>query len=185
MQFQGQYSLLLQYEILEKLVTYSTNVNSRLGQTSNIKLLLQAKASMMNVSKKKRITHSGMWENWAQNYDFLKVKNRAGIPNAFRIPMVAFSSVFQWCFVLNKIAAILSETIGNLNKMVAYFFLDIQWFVFAMVGTIAISIAITDHWKSKLQNVRYSNVFGIPMFSYLAPTTVLKCQLCAKKIVIW
>ena len=47
-----------------------------------------------------------------------------------------------------------------------------------MVGNIAIAIAMTDipkpnHWKSKLQNVRYSNVFGVPMFGILAFTVFI------------
>ena len=47
----------------------------------------------------------------------------AGIPYAFGIPMAAFWSVFQWraafqwCSVLNKMAAILPETIGSPYKM--------------------------------------------------------------------
>ena len=44
-------------------------------------------------------------------------------------------SVFQCHSVSDKMAAILSKTIGNPNKP-----------------------AITDHFKSELQNVRYSNV---------------------------
>ena len=27
-----------------------------------------------------------------------------------------------------------------------------------------------DYWKTELQNIRYSNVFGIPMFGIQAPT---------------
>ena len=34
---------------------------------------------------------------------------------------------------------------------------------FYLVGTIAMAIAVKDHWKSELQNVWYSNVFGIPI----------------------
>ena len=85
----------------------------------------------------------------------------AGIPNGFGIPMVALRSVFQWCLVfqqcsvLNKMAAILSKTIGNRNKMVAIFS-DFQWFVFKMVGTIAIAIAITDHSKTEPLEIRTS-----------------------------
>ena len=40
-----------------------------------------------------------------------------GIPNAFQIPMVALRSVSQWCSILNKMAAILSKTFVNLNKL--------------------------------------------------------------------
>ena len=40
----------------------------------------------------------------------------AGIPNAFGIPMVALCSVFQRCSVSNKMAAVLSKTIGNQKK---------------------------------------------------------------------
>ena len=69
-------------------------------------------------------------------------------------------------------AAILSKTIGNPNKMAAF------WFGFGMVGTIAIAFAMTDHlklnrWKSELQNFQCSNVFGIPMFGIQAPTAAL------------
>ena len=43
-----------------------------------------------------------------------------------------------------------------------------------MVGTIALAIAMTDHSKTesldtKLQNVGYSNVVDIPLFSIQAP----------------
>ena len=52
----------------------------------------------------------------------------AGKPNTFWIPMATLCSVFQWhavfqwCSVLNKVAAILSKTIRNRNKMAAILF---------------------------------------------------------------
>ena len=76
----------------------------------------------------------------------------AGILNIFRIPMVALRLVFQWCSVMNKMAAILSQTIRNQNKIL---------FGFPMV------IAITNHSKTK---VGYSNVFRTPMFDIQALT---------------
>ena len=73
----------------------------------------------------------------------------AGIPNAFKIPMVvAPCSVFQWCSVLNKMAAIL---------------LDFQWFGFSMVGTIALAIAITEKLQYRtIGNPNFKTV-SIPM----------------------
>ena len=35
------------------------------------------------------------------------------------------------------------------------------------------AILFSDHWKTELQNVLYSNVFGIPMFSNQAPTVLI------------
>ena len=35
---------------------------------------------------------------------------------------------------------------------------DFQWVGFGMVRTIAINIGMTNHWKSELQNIQYSNV---------------------------
>ena len=53
------------------------------------------------------------------------------------------------------------------------FNLHFQLFGFQMVRTIATAIAMTNHWKSKLQNIWYSRVFGIPMFGIQAPTVLV------------
>ena len=55
------------------------------------------------------------------------------------------------------------QTIGKQNKMAAILFLA--------------------RWKAELQNVQYSNVFGIPMFGIQAPTLPLCFNaLCSGKV---
>ena len=88
----------------------------------------------------------------------------AGIPNAFKIPMVvAPCSVFQWCSVLNKMAAIL---------------LDFQWFGFRMVGTIALAIAITENSNTEPLEIRTSKrsvfqCFWYSNFWYSSPHCII------------
>ena len=106
----------------------------------------------------------------------------SAIQNVLGIPMVALSSVFQWCSILNKMAAILAKTIenqnkigailskavGNLNTMAANLF---QFSVTQLKNgrDITIAIADTDHSKTQPMEiltskrsifpcVRYSNI---------------------------
>ena len=81
---------------------------------------------------------------------------------------------FPMLFHFEQNGAIFSQSIGN-HKEWSPFCLGFQWFGFGMVETIAIALAMVltipkpNNWKSKLQNLQYSNVFRVPMFSIQAP----------------
>ena len=59
----------------------------------------------------------GVGRTYSGRYITERIQNSSGL-------------VFQWHSVLNKMVAILSKTIGNLNKMVAILFLfPMVWFL--------------------------------------------------------
>ena len=90
--------------------------------------------------------------------------------------MVDLYAGFQWGSVFEKMTVILSKTIENPNKMVTILLR------FPMVRlwngrTTVMAIAMADHYKTKILEIRtsnawYSNVFNILMFGIQAPTIV-------------
>ena len=124
--FLVQYSLLLQYKILDKLVTY---IRPRYW---HIKLFLFCESLYIwinsNRPSKNKLAKCLLYRGSVScnkkglHWQFLFYRVGAGIPNMFGIQTVALCSVFQLCFVLNKMVGILSKTIGNQKTMAAILF---------------------------------------------------------------
>ena len=91
------------------------------------------------------------------------------------IPMGAFSLVFQWCTILNKMAAILSKTIGNWDKLADILF--------------RISNDSILEWSRPFQNQTIENpnfrTFGMLMFGIQAPTVFNLIKLGLQKFLIF
>ena len=101
---------------------------------------------------------------WKWKKKHLKTAVGAGVLNNVGIPIVALCSVFQWSSILNKMLAILSKTIENLNKMAAILteFPQVQFWN-GWDYCYDRPFQKPNQWKFGLQNVYASNVFDISM----------------------
>ena len=71
--------------------------------------------------------------------------------------------------ILFGFAMVWSMAVVSIGRLTAFYVVLVPTVKRPMETTMAIAIPNTNHWKSKLQKVRYSNLIGIPVLCIQAP----------------